>query len=115
MMFSSVPDKMDKILKAKELADGVKDIAQILASIARALKWSPAVIAVVSRFFSKIQKVPIPHVRYVLIGINVTLALLSVYFTFFGNNQVKNTKKYMETLKEGLKKAVHDFYTEAGN
>ena len=95
MMSSSVPDKMDKILKAKELAEGVKDIAKILASIAKALKWNPAMIIVVTKFFHKIPKAPIPPVRYILIGIDVTLALISIYFSFFGNNPVKNTKKYM--------------------
>lgn len=111
VMSPTLAEKKKKIKKTVELLSGVGGIAMIIGGIGTALGWGASVVATITAFLAGTSMAG--PIGWVAAG--VSLAVIAGYFAFSGSDPLKNTEKYMNALREGLKKAMPEVWKEFGD
>jgi len=111
VMSPTLAEKKKKIKKTVELLSGVGGIAMIIGGIGTALGWGASVVATITAFLVGTSMAG--PIGWVAAG--VSLAVIAGYFAFSGSDPLKNTEKYMNALREGLKKAMPEVWKEFGD
>ena len=107
IMSPSRVEKIKLLKKAAGLAGGVSGIAMILNGIGLALGWGASVVKSLIVIFTG-TSISGP-IAWIAGGVGV--AAIAGYFAFSGSDPLKNTEKYMNALKEGLKKGMPAVWT----
>lgn len=97
----TLEEKKRKIKKAIGIVGGIGGLSLIIPSIVSALT-APVLLTIVA---------PVPIISIPLV-LGFTIATLAGFLTFSGNDQLKNTEKYMQALKEGIAQSVHQTWNE---
>ena len=102
-------EKITKITKALELLDNYGKLVITISTIATALGLGATASGIVTGF-----AITAPAAGPVGIGITaaVVAAAIAAYLVFSGNDNVKNTEKYMNALKDGLKSVMPEVWKE---
>ncbi|MDX9914217.1 MAG: hypothetical protein RBS77_06580 [Candidatus Moranbacteria bacterium] len=102
-------ERIRLIKKVVGLGGGLGGLAMVIGGIGVALGWGAGVIAAVTAFFTG-AAVAGP-IGWVVGGVGI--AAIAGYFAF-SSDEAKNTEKYLDALKNGIKKAMPYVWKENG-